>query len=252
MVMNAPATSPLLYTYRRCPYAMRARMGLLLAGVAFNACEISLRSKPLGLIQASPKGTVPVLILADGTVLEQSWDILAWALNHPSTHTAQSDCAGWWDRSQTEDNLRLLALNDGEFKRLLDRYKYPERAGLTDSQHKLACQLESRQLAVTAFLQPLEARLAMDAFLGGEVACATDIGIFPMVRQFANVDTAWFQALPLPRLQAWLGTWMSSTLFAQCMHKLAPDRPEPFPMLAMDGLSPERLSVCSSCTHSRN
>lgn len=210
---------------------MRARMALLVAGEAFDAHEIELRNKPAGLLQASPKGTVPVLVMPDGTVLEQSWNIVAWALAHSSPQCAGSPCSEWWERSQTHDNLRLLALNDGEFKRLLDRYKYPERAGLSDPQEKMACRMESRDQAVTCLLQPLETRLAQHAYLGGEVACATDIGVFPFVRQFAAVDAAWFQAQPLPRVQAWLAGWLSSTLFDRCMHKLNPNQPEPFPML---------------------
>ena len=89
---------PLLYTYRRCPYAMRARMALLVAGITFDAHEIVLREKPAAMLAASPKGTVPVLVLPSGQVLEQSWDIVAWALTHES---ADAEAQAWWSRAQT-------------------------------------------------------------------------------------------------------------------------------------------------------
>jgi len=115
---------PLLYTYRRCPYAMRARLALLVARRPFEAFEILLRDKPAALLALSPKGTVPVLRLSDGQVLEQSWDIMRWALS--------ADPEGWLSLGQTARNLDLLARNDGPFKQQLDRYKYPQRHGLSD------------------------------------------------------------------------------------------------------------------------
>ncbi len=111
---------PLLYTYRRCPYAMRARMAMLQANRRFLAFEIVLRDKPAALLALSPKGTVPVLQLPDGGALEESWDIMRWALESP-------DQEGWWSRAQSDENLDLLQRNDGDFKHHLDRYKYPER-----------------------------------------------------------------------------------------------------------------------------
>ncbi len=116
--------TPLLYTYRRCPYAMRARMALLWAGVAFDAFEITLRDKPSAMLTASPKGTVPVLVLPDGKVLEESWDIVEWALSQASIGT---DAREAWRLAQTPDNQQLLSVNDSDFKHHLDRYKYPER-----------------------------------------------------------------------------------------------------------------------------
>ena len=117
-----PSTAPLLYSYRRCPYAMRARMALLVAGIAFDVHEIVLRDKPAAMLALSPKGTVPVLRLPDGSVLEQSLDIMRWAF-------AAHDPEGWWARAQSATHLDLLAACDGPFKRHLDRYKYPERFG---------------------------------------------------------------------------------------------------------------------------
>lgn len=185
---------------------MRARMALLIAGIAFDAHEVSLRSKPADMLALSPKGTVPVLRLPDGAVLEQSWDIMRWAL-------ASQSSPGWWPPAQTVENLAWLSRNDAVFKQHLDRYKYPERFPGTDRN-------DHREQALGAFVQPLALRLEHSAFLGGEAPCATDIAVFPFLRQFAAVEPAWFAQLPIPALQAWLAHWLSSPLFEHCMHKL--------------------------------
>ena len=206
-------TLPLLYTYRRCPYAMRARMALLQAGVAFDAFEIVLRDKPAALLALSPKGTVPVLRLPDGTVLEQSLDIVRWAF------TSTGDVDGWWARAQSEDNRALLATCDGPFKHHLDRTKYPERFGDTAE-----VKSHHHAQAVQALLQPLDARLRHCAQLGGATPCATDIALFPFVRQFAAVEPTWFDALPLPALQGWLRGWLAHDLFTRAMGRLEVNR----------------------------
>ncbi len=206
-------TIPLLYTYRRCPYAMRARMALLQAGVAYVAHEVSLRDKPAAMLALSPKGTVPVLVLPDGQVLEQSLDIMQWAF-------AQSaDAQTWWARAQTADNLALMAVCDGHFKHHLDRYKYPQRyADAQDRAHH-----QSQALAL--LLKPLNQALQSTGLLGSTTPCAADIGIFPFVRQCAAVDPAWFEALPLPHLQAWLAGWLTHPLFAVAMKKMDAAQP---------------------------
>jgi len=209
---------PLLYTYRRCPYAMRARMALLVAGIAFDAYEIVLRDKPAEMLAVSPKGTVPVLVLSDRRVLEQSWDIVEWALTHERTGT---DAQGWWSGAQTQENLDLLRCNDGDFKHHLDRYKYPERfADDTTSAAIADKRAFHREQAVSMLLERLERCLAGCEFLGGAQPCAADIGIFPFVRQFAAVDPVWFGTLPLGRVQAWLTHWLQSPLFEACMQRL--------------------------------
>ena len=212
------ATPPLLYTYRRCPYAMRARMALLQAGVAFDAFEIVLRDKPAGLLTLSPKGTVPVLRHPDGSVLEQSLDIMRWAF------ASTGDTDDWWARAQSGDNLALLAACDGAFKHHLDRTKYPERfgggAGAKSFHHAQA---------VEVLLGPLDRQLQRAGQLGGATPCAADIAIFPFVRQFAAVEPAWFGALPLPALQGWLDGWLSDGLFTRAMGKLETNRVVAFP-----------------------
>ena len=205
---------PLLYTYRRCPYAMRARMALLIAGIEFDAHEVSLRDKPSEMLALSPKGSVPVMVLPGGQVLEQSWDIMGWALNQAATKS-------WWDAAQTAENLEWLAKNDGEFKHHLDRYKYPERFSESNREGY-------RENALASFLKPLNSRMEQSSYLGGSEPCATDLALFPFVRQFAAVEPAWYEQLELPALQAWLASWLSSPMFAQCMHKLPSQTTVPF------------------------
>lgn len=211
------APAPLLYTYRRCPYAMRARMALLQAGVAFDAFEIVLRDKPAEMLSLSPKGTVPVLRLPDGQVLEQSLDIVRWAF------LETGDVDGWWTRAQSEANLALLSACDGPFKHHLDRCKYPERFDGVDAK------AHHHEQAVNVLLKPLDAQLQRSGQLGGLAPCAADIAIFPFVRQFAAVEPGWFEALPLPALQGWLGGWLSHALFNAAMSKLPANQTTAFP-----------------------
>lgn len=215
--MSGEPGLPRLYTFRRCPYAMRARMALLQAGCNFEAVEVSLRDKPASLLALSPKATVPVLQLPGGSVIEESWDIMRWALAAP-------DAQGWWARAQSPANLDLLHRNDGEFKHHLDRWKYPQRYPndtLTPDAH--------RDRAVDALLRPLEARLQSAPFLGGATPCATDLAVMPFVRQFAAVAPAWFATLEWPSVRAWLQGWLVDPLFAACMVKLPADGANRFP-----------------------
>jgi glutathione S-transferase len=219
--MNTPTAQPLplLYSYRRCPYAMRARMALLQAGRDFNAFEIVLRDKPAAMLALSPKGTVPVLQLPDGQVLEESWDIMRWTFE-------ADDPEGWWRRAQSAENLDLLQRNDGEFKRCLDRYKYPERYP-----EEVTSRDVWRAQAAAVLIEPLEERLHSAPYLGGAVPCATDLAIFPFVRQLAAVEPEWFAAQKWPALQAWLAAWLGSGLFEACMAKLTPKLVMAFPAL---------------------
>lgn len=232
-----PPLRPLLYTYRRCPYAMRARMALLQAARPFQACEIVLRDKPAEMLALSPKGTVPVLALpptAAGQpvrVIDESWEVMRWAWCGEDGGEDGADPDGWWARAQTPDNLALLQRNDGAFKRLLDRHKYPERFA-TDSNDGNNVRQTACTEALATHLQPLDARLRAQTHLGGVTPCATDLALFPFVRQFAAVDADWFAAQPLPALQAWLAHWLASPLFAACMHKLPGQRAVVFPGLS--------------------
>ena len=187
---------------------MRARMALLQAERTFEAVEVSLRDKPASLLAISPKATVPVLHLPDGRVIEESWDIMRWALAEP-------DPLGWWSRAQSRANLDLLQRNDGAFKHHLDRWKYPQRYAGEDMTPQ-----DHRDAAASVLLHPLEARLQHAPHLGGTSPCATDLAVMTFVRQFAAVDPGWFAAQSLPAVQAWLRGWLHSPLFIACMNKL--------------------------------
>jgi glutathione S-transferase len=194
---------PILYSYRRCPYAMRARMALWAAKIQVEVREVSLRDKPAQLLQISPKGTVPVLQLPDSTVLEQSLDIMWWALT-------QHDPQGWLNTDR-DAAAHLITINDGDFKKALDRYKYPER-------YPEQAQSFYRQQG-EQFLQLLETALQQHRFVLDESASMADVAIFPFIRQFAAVDAEWFAGSAYPQLRAWLNGWLESALFAQIMQK---------------------------------
>lgn len=196
---------PILYSFRRCPYAMRARMALLASGQTCEVREIVLRDKPVEMIAASPKGTVPVLMRPDGRVIDESIDIMRWALG-------RNDPEDWLGG----DDRALIAQNDGPFKHHLDRYKYPDRHDADPLIHR------EKGLDILA---GLDARLADRANLCGDGISLADIAIMPFVRQFAATDRNWFDALPLPRLQSWLARHMASPLFEKTMIRRAPWQP---------------------------
>lgn len=202
--MTAP-TDPVLYSFRRCPYAMRARLALAVSGTRCELREIKLSAKPQALLAASPKGTVPVLILPDGEVIDESLDIMRWAL-------VNRDPEGWLAR----DDAALIAANDGPFKHDLDRYKYPERHGADAFVHR------ARGLA---FMHELDNRLADAGQLCGPARGLADAAIMPFVRQFAAVDREWFDTQPLPHLKAWLANHLASDLFAAIMVRTSPWSP---------------------------
>jgi len=196
-----------LYSFRRCPYAMRARLGLLFAGLQVELREIVLKNKPAQMLAISPKGTVPVLQCVDGAVIEESREIMLWALE-------QHDPQGLLDTKVLHQAKALLEQNDNEFKHWLDRYKYADR-------HPEMRQIEYRQRG-EAFLQSLEELLTKQPFLLGDNASIADIGIMPFVRQFAHVDRDIFDSLPYPNLQQWLQHWLEHPFFVQAMIKFQP------------------------------
>ena len=191
-----------LYSFRRCPYAMRARMALRYSGVAVQIIEVSLKAKPAEMLALSPKGTVPVLSV-DGRVIDESLAIMRWAL-------AQNDPEGWLlgdDRA----TLALIEENDQGFKYQLDRYKYAERYPEYPMEHYRA--------EGEVFLMKLEGFLAeREYLLAGHLSLA-DVALAPFVRQFAHVDREWFARAPYPRLQDWLQRFLESPLFIAVMAK---------------------------------
>jgi glutathione S-transferase len=199
-------TRPILYTFRRCPYAMRARLALFMSEQNCEIREVVLRDKPDHMLEISMKGEVPVLLFQDGEVLDESIEIMQWALEI-------SDPDGWLNPSEggRADMLELVELCDGDFKHHLDRYKYPERYPDTDP-------MEHRAEA-EKFIKFLDDRLAITAGLMGSRACLADFAIAPFIRQFANTDREWFDATPYPNLQNWLETFLASELFECIMDK---------------------------------
>ncbi len=201
------ASMPLLYSFRRCPYAMRARLGILFAELQVALREITLKNKPPQMLAISPKGTVPVLQLIDGTVIEESREIMEWALE-------QKDPQGLLNAEVLLQANSLIDKNDNEFKHWLDRYKYADR-------HPEMTQEKYRQQG-EVFLQTLEELLTKNSYLLGESVTIADIGIMPFVHQFAHVDRDVFYSLPYPKLQRWLKHWLAQPIFLQVMTKYQP------------------------------
>ncbi len=197
---------PILYSYRRCPYAMRARMALRYANIDVEIREIALREKPAHMLTVSPKGTVPVLVLAGGKVLEQSLDIMDWAVE-------KSDVDEWNvpDREVQKLTMDLIATNDGAFKQALDKYKYAIRFPENPPDVYRASGEE--------FLECLESLLRQHTYLCRHTISKADVAIFPFVRQFSMVDELWFEVANYPALKAWLNGLLNSQLFIDVMEK---------------------------------
>ncbi|RIJ32612.1 glutathione S-transferase [Henriciella mobilis] len=203
---------PVLYSFRRCPYAMRARLAIASAGLECRLREVVLRDKPTAMLEASPKGTVPVLVLPDGTVIDESLDVMLHALR-------ANDPENWLspDMGTLEDMLSLISDNDSGFKHHLDRYKYAARYEGADFEHHRA---EGGE-----FLEALDARLSGKPQLFGAQVSLADMAIVPFVRQFANTDRGWFDAQPWPHLQRWLSTHLESQRFKAIMPKFPQWKP---------------------------
>ncbi len=210
---------PILYSFRRCPYAMRARMALLYAGCEVELREVSLKSKPAAMLARSAKGTVPVLITDAGKVLDESLEIMSWALseNDPANWLLADDPTGF--ALATE----LIRENDQVFKQHLDRYKYADR-------HPEQAPEDYRAQG-EVFLARLERRLSLQPYLLGPQLCFADIAVAPFIRQFAHVDSAWFAQSQYPNLRRWLDEFLQSALFAAAMRKLPLWQPDQAPIL---------------------
>lgn len=192
---------PILYSFRRCPYAMRARIAMILNDKSCYLREVDLKEKPQHMCDISPKATVPVLCLTDGKVIEESLDIIYWAF-------------GTTTNQQSATIQKLITECDQTFKYHLDRYKYPNRyPGVDPGYHQYQGEL---------FLASLEAHLSNAPYLCGDQRSIADIAIFPFVRQFANTDIDWFEDLAFGRLQEWLERHLQWDIFQQAMVKLTP------------------------------
>jgi len=197
---------PILYSFRRCPYAMRARLAIKASDSKVELREVVLSDKPEQMLRISPKGTVPVLQLTEGQVLEESRDIMMWALK-------QNDPQNWLalNSEQEHDINTLIDFNDNEFKQHLDHYKYAERFPENTQQ-------EYREQGAV-FLTMLEERLKSNSYLVRNSVSWADIAIFPFIRQFAFVDKVWFDDTDFTNLKKWLENFLSNPLFLSVMEK---------------------------------
>ena len=182
---------PILYSFRRCPYAMRARMSIVRTQFQVELREVILRDRPEHMMEVSPKGTVPVLLMADGTVIEESLEIMQHVVD--------------WTLSDEEHHW--ISRNDDEFKFHLDRYKYPNRYDGID-------EVEQRG-AASSYLMDLNERLASEPGISEALSDA----LFPFVRQFANHDRDWFDVQPWANVLEWLSKNLESAAFKVCMKK---------------------------------
>ena len=202
-------TKHILYSFRRCPYAIRARLAILTSGINVEIREVTLNDKPPALLRISSKATVPVLITADERIIDESIDIMNWALN-------QSDPEKWLPSDTKEEQLtsELTYVNDQTFKHFLDRYKYSDR-------YPENSELYYRQQAELTLIN-LEYNLTQNIYLVSNRLTMVDVALLPFIRQFALVNKAWFDVAPYPKIQAWLEKFIASELFNSSMVKLAP------------------------------
>ncbi|WP_063661359.1 glutathione S-transferase [Aliivibrio fischeri] len=189
-----------LYSFRRCPYAMRARLGIVQSNKTVHLREIILKNKPEAMLQASPKGTVPVLITNKGKVIDESLDIMKWALEGSELLL-----------SATNEMFQLIRENDDIFKSWLDKYKYADRY----PDYSEIYYREQGEL----FLNKLEQRLTTSPMLFSKQYSFADLAILPFIRQFAFVDIHWFRQSKYKNLQRWLFQFIESELFNSIMNK---------------------------------
>ena len=196
---------PILYSLQHCPYAMRARMGILLARQSVMLRAIVLKNKPAEMLSASPKGTVPVLVVDDSTVIDQSLDIMLWALNeNDPENLLHSDFPNF-----LPEMLCLINRFDEEFKTLLEKYKCAKRY---HESNKIDCRQQCE-----VFINELEQRLTKNGFIMGDELSLVDFAILPFLRQFAKVDKKWFLQSPYPEVQRWLRAHLESKLYSKAM-----------------------------------
>ncbi|MCH2322690.1 MAG: glutathione S-transferase [Hyphomicrobiales bacterium] len=195
---------PILYSFRRCPYAMRARMAIHISGQRCELREVLLRDKPPSMLEYSAKGTVPVLILQDGKVIDESLDVIDWALN-------LNDPDDWQRSKDKEKTKELIKINDGEFKYHLDRYKYSKRYDNEDPEfHRKKC---------LKFIESINNELNNSEYIFDDNISYADIVLLPFIRQFRIADIEWFDSLPYDNLKKWLSSFLGSSLLNSIMKK---------------------------------
>ena len=207
---------PIFWSFRRCPYAMRARLAVKSSGLALEMREILLRDKPDGFLKVSQTATVPVVEMPDGHVIEESLDIMFWALQ--ITGDPENWLTGWHnDKAGTDDFIAQL---DGPFKANLDRYKYATRYAQDKSDAAEIAFAHRGEGA--AFLQLIDTRLSKQGFLNGKEAGLADFAALPFIRQFRIADPVWFDEQDWPSLHPWLQAFLDSQRFAAIMQKYTP------------------------------
>ena len=195
---------PILYSFRRCPYAMRARMAIHISDQRCELREVLLRDKPPSMLEYSAKGTVPVLILQDGKVIDESLDVIDWALN-------LNDPDNWQRSKDTKKTKELIKINDGEFKYHLDRYKYSKRYDNEDPEfHRKKC---------LKFIESVNNELNNSKYIFDDNISYADIVVLPFIRQFRIADIEWFDSLPYDNLKKWLSSFLDSSLLNSIMKK---------------------------------
>ncbi|MCR9057109.1 MAG: glutathione S-transferase [Rhodobacteraceae bacterium] len=199
-------TLPILYSFRRCPFAIRARLAIAASGQSVELREIVLRDKAPEFLQTSPSATVPCL-KTDAFVLDESLDIMLWALQQNDPHNWYTALTG----DEIKSGMDLIRENDGEFKTWLDRYKYADRHPEYEEDY-------SRDQC-GRFLSRLEKILQQQSGLVRAGPAFADVAIFPFVRQFSMVDQPWFEQCPYPAVRNWLGAFLDSPLFKRVMAK---------------------------------
>ena len=202
---------PVIYSFRRCPYAIRARMAIAISGQQVELREVDLKQKPEEMIGLSPKATVPVLHLSNNEVLEESLDIMHWAL---AIHDPENWLLNADQPLSKELAKELVETNDQDFKQHLDHYKYADRF----PEHSLTYYREK----ASEFPDRLNSLLAKKRFVFSDKPSFTDVAIFPFIRQFAFVDKGWFDNQQWPHLQHWLDDFLGSELFQSVMKKYQP------------------------------
>lgn len=204
-------TYPVFWSFRRCPYAMRARLALRRANVTVELREIALRDKPDAFLQASKSGTVPVLVTKD-SIIDESLDIMLWACN------VSGDRDGWYHDYYHSDRIRgLINTLDTEFKTNLDRYKYATRYH-QDKAAATELAIASRQKGAD-FIWQLNDMLGQNDWLAGNRAGLIDMASLPFIRQFRIADQNWFDAQQWSEVSRWLSHFLDSDLFASVMKK---------------------------------
>ena len=195
---------PILYSFRRCPYAMRARMAIHISSQKCEIREVLLRDKPPSMLEYSSKGTVPVLVLQSGEVIDESLDVIDWALN-------LNDPDNWQRSKDNENTKELIKINDGEFKHHLDRYKYSKRYDNEDPEfHRKKC---------LKFIEKINSELQNSKYIFDDEISYIDISLLPFIRQFRIADNEWFDELPYENVKSWLSNFLNSELLKSIMSK---------------------------------